>query len=98
MSDLGETAIFIAMSGLAVLLFIVLPIAITNTNQTIQEAEELVLDEEYTTYINGEVVDGKGVDVSRYYVEIDEENKIVKLTTKESRNTYVPTVIPIPIK
>jgi len=38
------------------------------------------------------------VDVSRYYVEIDEDNKIVKLTTKESRNTYVPTVIPIPIK
>ena len=95
MSDLGETAIFIAMGGLAVLLFIVLPIT---TNQTIQEAEELVLDEEYTTYVNGEVVDGKGVDVSRYYVEIDEENKIVKLTTKESRNTYVPTVIPIPIK
>ena len=56
------------------------------------------MDEEYTTYVNGEVVDGKGVDASRYYIEINHNNKIVKLTTKESRNTYIPTVIPIPVR
>jgi len=97
MIDSSKTLFLVGVALIVSFLFLLTP-SILKSNQTIQDAEKLVLDEEYTTYVNGEVVDGKGVDVSRYYVEIDEDNKIVKLTTKESRNTYVPTVIPIPIK
>ena len=97
MIDSNRTLLLVVVAFIVSFLFLLTP-SILKSNQTIQDAEKLVLDEEYTTYVNGEVVDGKGVDVSRYYVEVDTDNKIVRLTTKESRNTYVPTVIPIPVK
>lgn len=96
MNDSRIAVLFVAV--IVVLFLFPLPSAIYKSSQTIQEAEEFVLDDEWVTYINGVVVDGKGVTVSNYDVEIDYNNKIVKLTTKQPRTTYVPITIPIPVK
>lgn len=51
----------------------------------------LKIEEGYSTYLEGELVDGTKLDISQYIVEIDDENNIVKLT--KNNLSYLPTKI-----
>ena len=76
-----------------------LPVAKKYAANKESEIESKVESGDYTVYYNGQEVDPETVDIFMYQYKVDDENKTVYLTDKQSSagtntNTF-PVIIPI---
>lgn len=76
-----------------------LPVATKYASNKESEIESKVESGDYTVYYNGQEVDPETVDIFMYQYKVDDENKTVYLTDKQSSagtntNTF-PVIIPI---